>query len=148
MRVMVIESAVSEAGGAALSVRCPRGTAQTTGRPGTPARALAAEVLTALGERDGAVQDAEPRAGFRRGLLVALIRPVTGHGHAAQLEGQRPARQVREPNASGSRSSSKSISSCTFMIPSTSPGRDVPVIEKRLSPVEIESGRVSAVHCF
>jgi hypothetical protein len=104
-------------------------------------------VLTALGERDGAVQDAEPRAGFRWSL-VALIRPVIGHGHAAQLKGQRPARQVREPNASGSQSSSKSISSCTFMITSTSPGRDVPVIETLVSPVEIEIGRVSAVHCF
>jgi hypothetical protein len=83
---------------------------------------LAAGVLNALGERDGAVQDAERRAGFRYGLLVALIRPVIGHGHAAQLECQRPARQVREPNASGSQSSSNSISSCTFMITSTSPG--------------------------
>ena len=110
--------------------------------------ALAVEVLTALGERDGAVRDAERRAGFRRGLLVGLIRPVIGHGHAAQLEGQRPARLVREPNASGSQSSSNSISSCTFMITSTSPGRGVPVIEKRVSPVEIELGRVSAVHCF
>ena len=83
--------------------------------------ALAVEVLTALGERDGAVQDAERRAGFRR-LLVALIRPVIGHGHAAQLEGQRPARLVREPDASGSQSSSNSLSFCTFMITSTSPG--------------------------
>ena len=84
--------------------------------------ALAVEVLTALGERDGAVRDAERRAGFRRGLLVALIRPVTGHGHAAQLEGQRPARLVREPDASGARSCSNSISSCRFMITSTYPG--------------------------
>jgi hypothetical protein len=101
-------------------------------------------VLTALGERDGAVQDAEPRAGFRWSL-VALIRPVIGHGHAAQLEGQRPARQVREPNASGSQSSSNSISFCTFMITSISPGHGVPVIETRVSLIEIESGRVSAV---
>jgi hypothetical protein len=55
---------------------------------------------------------------------------------------------VREPNASGSQSSSNSLSSCTFMITSTYPGRYVPVIETRVSPVEIESGRVSAVHCF
>jgi hypothetical protein len=102
-------------------------------------------VLTALGERDGAVQDAEPRAPASGGLLVALIRPVIGHGPAAQLEGQRPARQVREPNASGSQSSSKSTSSCTFMIPSVSPGRNIPVIETPVSPLEIESGRVSAV---
>jgi hypothetical protein len=98
---------------------------------------LAAGVLNALGERDGAVQDAERRAGLRCGLLVALIRPVIGHGHAAQLEGQRPACLVREPNASGSQSSSNSISSCTFMITVTSPDRGVPVIETRVSPLEI-----------
>ena len=84
--------------------------------------ALAVEVLTALGERDGAVRDAERRAGFRRGLLVALIRPVTGHGHPAQLEGQRPAWLVREPDASGAWFCSNSISSCRFMITSTYPG--------------------------
>ena len=37
--------------------------AQRTGQPGTPAGGLAVEVLTALGERDGAVRDSERRAG-------------------------------------------------------------------------------------
>ena len=109
----------------------PRRYCANNRRPGTRLGALAVEVLTALGERDGAVQNAERRAGFRCGLLVALIRPVIGHGHAAQLEGQRPARQMREPDASGSQSSSNSISSCTFMITSISPGHGVPVIETR-----------------
>ena len=44
------ESAVGKTGGAALSVRRPRGTAQRTGRPERRLEGLAVAVLTALGE--------------------------------------------------------------------------------------------------
>jgi hypothetical protein len=57
------ESLVDEASGPAVGVGCPGGTAQGTCRPGTPAECLAVAVLTALGERDGAVRDTERRAG-------------------------------------------------------------------------------------
>jgi hypothetical protein len=52
------ESAVGKTGSATLSVRCPSGPAQRTGRPECRLEALAVAVLTLLGERDALVRDA------------------------------------------------------------------------------------------
>jgi hypothetical protein len=63
------ESAVGETGSTPIDSECPSGVVQTTRRSGTPARALAVGVLTALGERDGAIGDTELRVG---GALLAM----------------------------------------------------------------------------
>jgi hypothetical protein len=49
---------------------------------------------------------------------------------------------------SGSQSSSSSISSCRFMITSSFRRGGAPVLETRVSLVEIRSGEAPAVHCF
>ena len=61
--------AVGETGSTPIGVERPGRVAQITCRSGTRLEALAVEVLTALGERDGAVRDAQLRAG---GALLAM----------------------------------------------------------------------------
>ena len=56
-------SAVGEASGAALGARCAGGTAKRRADRERRLEALAVTVLTALGERDALVRDAERRAG-------------------------------------------------------------------------------------
>ena len=103
------ESAVGKTGGAALSVRRPRGTAQRTGRPGTLARSLAVAVLTALGEtrrsgprhgeaRRGCAADNDlQRRAYRcsSGRVVRQWRPYGAGGVSATPTRARPARRQR-----------------------------------------------------
>jgi len=57
------ESSVDEASGAAVGVGCPGSTAQGNVPTGNAGSKVLVAVLTALGERDGAVRDTERRAG-------------------------------------------------------------------------------------
>jgi hypothetical protein len=57
------ESSVGEASSATLGVGCPGGTAQERADRERRLEGLAVAVLTALGERDALVRDAERRAG-------------------------------------------------------------------------------------
>jgi hypothetical protein len=103
------ESAVGEAGGAALNVRCPGGTAQRTCRPERRLEGLAVAVLTALGERDSLVRDAERRAAQALRLMTdqegLSIRDVvewrggaiTSGGDALAATGQRSATRAIAP---------------------------------------------------
>ena len=57
------ESSVDEASGAAVGVGCPGSTAQGNVPTGNAGSKVLVAVLTALGDRDGAVRDTERRAG-------------------------------------------------------------------------------------